>query len=78
MKCIVVKPSHIQGFLCNFKIEGDISISFGKKWSWPPCTQKPSETKTKLSGESHSKTIVFDIYFSLTSKKEVKDLGQLF
>ena len=37
MKCIVVKPSHIQGFLCNFKIVGDISISFGKKWSWPPC-----------------------------------------
>ena len=30
MKCIVLKPSHIQGFLCNFKIEGDISISFGK------------------------------------------------
>ena len=38
MKCIVLKPSCIQGFLCNFKIEGDISISFGKKWSWPPCT----------------------------------------
>ena len=37
MKCIVLKPSHIQGFLCNFKIERDISISFGKKWSWPPC-----------------------------------------
>ena len=38
-------------------------------------------TKTKLLGEnkeSHFKTIVFDIYFSLTSKKEVKDLGQLF
>ena len=36
--CIVLKPSHIQGFLCIFKIEGDISISFGKKWSWSPCT----------------------------------------
>ena len=31
MKCIVVKPSHFQGFLCNFKIEEDISIS------WSPC-----------------------------------------
>ena len=31
------KPSHIQGFLCNFKIEGDIRISFAKKWSWSPC-----------------------------------------
>ena len=39
MKCIVLKPSYIQGFLCNFKIEKDISISFGKKWSWPPCTK---------------------------------------
>ena len=37
MKCIVVKPSHFQGFLCNFKIEGDISISLLKKWSWSPC-----------------------------------------
>ena len=37
MKCIVLKPSHIQGFLCNFKIEGDISISLHKKWSWSPC-----------------------------------------
>ena len=37
MKCIVLKPSHIQGFLCNFKIEGDISISLHKKWSWTPC-----------------------------------------
>ena len=37
MKCIVLKPSHIQGFLCNFTIEGDISISFAKKWSWSPC-----------------------------------------
>ena len=27
MKCIVLKPSYIQGFLCNFKIERDISIS---------------------------------------------------
>ena len=38
MKCIVLKPSHIQGFLCNFKIERDISISLRKKWSWTPCT----------------------------------------
>ena len=37
MKYIVVKPSHFQGFLCNFKIEGDISISLLKKWSWSPC-----------------------------------------
>ena len=37
MKCIVLKPSHIQGFLCNFKIERDISISLHKKWSWTPC-----------------------------------------
>ena len=38
MKCIVLKPSHIQGFLCNFKIERDISISLRKKWSWTPCS----------------------------------------
>ena len=38
MKCIVLKPSHTQGFLCNFKNEGDISISFAKKWSWSPCS----------------------------------------
>ena len=40
MKCIVLKPSHIQGFLCNFKIERVISISLHKKWTWTPCTFK--------------------------------------
>ena len=52
MKCIVLKPSCIQGFLCNFKIERDISISFGKKWSWPPCrlllNQHPRQIQTSL------------------------------
>ena len=40
IKCIVLKPSHIQGFLDNSKIERDISISLRKKWSWTPCRTK--------------------------------------
>ena len=36
--CIVLKPTHIQEFFCNFKIERDISISLHKKWSWTPCS----------------------------------------
>ena len=62
MKCIVFKPSHIQLFLCNFKIERDISISFGKKWSWPPCSKtkefilKALVTKIYNLPRSHSIT----------------------
>ena len=46
IKCIVLKPSHIQGFLDNFKIERDISISLRKKWSWTPCMNRQIVQKT--------------------------------
>ena len=48
MKCIVLKPSNIQGFLCNFKIEKDISISLHKKWSWTPCSDFNAFCKNAL------------------------------
>ena len=68
MKCIVVKPSHIQGFLRNLKIEGDISISFAKKWTWSPSTYTFANPSLPNSAIFASTTAKVDFYFLTRNK----------
>ena len=87
MKCIVLKPSYIQGFLCNFKIERDISISLlsGKIGLGhpvePALNQYPLSKFTKNllpAGRKRDFTVDKELSFFFQTCKIVQNNGNYF